>query len=997
MNNRVITGIIALLLTLTVAAHERTDAEMLTIAKAKLSKTLSAKRQKSVSPQPLTLKTVREDSQYRMYVAEDNSGYVIVARNEAFRPIIGYSTEPTTTSEIPCCMQACLDIINANLEARLESAETEEATGTDGTTYEVVSPLLKTYWTQRSPYNLLCPKDYTGNTSLTGCVATAMAMVMNYFKYPASVEGKSGSYTVKQDESGTAGEKVEVTINSTYQWDLMQNTYTSTSGTTEQRNAVAQLMFDCGCAVGMKYGYSGSSASTKTAGRNYYDTFGYAAANIANKDYYTDYEWRQLVYDQIMAGCPLQHGGTDSARDSGHSFVFDGIDSEGNVHVNWGWGSSNHGYFDILALTPKNGSTNCNFDTALSFVFGLKAKAALDEGEMPVYQIVTGYGTGNNKDGYHTISIKENKVILNMWNPTNVGPVQFNGYLGVRYEGQNGAPTYNVKLKSPTGGTYKALALNYATTANYNSNNVPSIELDRDETPSSISPGKYKVYLCSYNTDMKNPHPVRQRYEGAIYWILTVDEDGTLSLSSKVIPTSGNPEVIDPLKVGDVFSKALGENGQLNYEVITASEPGSVGTVRLLGYSGSDALTTIPDAYTSEITATDNLSYQVTEIADNAFKNQTSLTTVGNAPNLKRIGASAFEGCTSLTTLSTGMAAAGLNYFGDRAFYGCTSLIQLGTISNVILFGKKDNTGGIINVGKEAFKGCTSIQRFSNNGNVTTMGESAFEGCTSLGTHKDGAFYTTWAVTSIPEKAFKDCSSLGNIIFSSATEVGNQAFSGIPETATVTLPYQLLSDELMSNQGLAATQLKGYIRFSATDGYIRVISCKKPLNIAYTSVTVKYVSNVTETSDGVTVETTNTPTKAVPSNGAVIAQYTDESKTSVYLSASILTKEPDAYENYLIPCTEATTLSASDATDSYYTFAPTDRYDFNTFTKVTAAKEIAAGTAYMKLKDGKAVPTGIKSLFETPKTGIKYNLNGQRVGSDYKGIVIVNGRKVLQK
>ena len=120
MNNRVITGIIALLLTLTVAAHERTDAEMLTIAKAKLSKTLSAKRQKSVSPLTLTLKTVREDSQYRMYVAEDNSGYVIVARNEAFRPIIGYSTEPTTSSEIPCCMQACLDIINANLEARLE-------------------------------------------------------------------------------------------------------------------------------------------------------------------------------------------------------------------------------------------------------------------------------------------------------------------------------------------------------------------------------------------------------------------------------------------------------------------------------------------------------------------------------------------------------------------------------------------------------------------------------------------------------------------------------------------------------------------------------------------------------------------------------------------------------------------------------------------------------------------------------------------------------------
>ena len=995
MHKRVISFIAIVLLVLTVSAQERTDAQMLSIAKAKLASHTTAKKAKSTTDNTPTLKTVCEDSQYRMFAAEDGSGYVVVARNEAFSPIIGYSTEPTTT-EIPCCMQACLDMINENLEARLQSAGTEEATSTDGATYEVVSPLLKTYWGQGSPYNLLCPTDYLGKTGKTGCVATAMAMVMNYFKYPASVEGKEGYYTTKQDENGTASDQVKVTINSTYQWDLMQNTYSSTSGTTEQRNAVAQLMYDCGCAVGMNYGSGGSSASTKTAGRRYYETFGYAAANIAQRDYYTDYEWRQLVYSQIMAGCPLQHGGTDSSRNAGHSFVFDGIDSDGNVHVNWGWGSSNHGYFNILALTPKNGSTTYHFDSALSFVFGLKAKAALDEGEKPIYQMVTGYGTGNNKDGYHTISIKENKVILNMWNPTNVAPVQFNGYLGVRYEGQNGAPTYNVKLKSPTGGTYKALALNYATTANYNKDGVASIDLDRDETPSSISPGKYKVYLCAYDTDMKNPHPVRQRYEGAIYWILTVADDGTLSLSSKVIPTSANPEVTTPLNAGDVFSKAIG-NGKFNYEVLTTAESGSAGTVKLLGYSGSDALTTIPTEYSNETTGTDNQTYLVTEIADGAFKDQTSLTTVGNTPNLKRIGASAFEGCTSLATFSTGAAAAGLNYFGDRAFCGCSSLTQLGTISNVVLFGKKDNTGGTITVGKEVFKGCSSIQRFSNNGNVTSLGESAFEGCTALGTHESGAFYTVWSLTTIPAKAFKDCTSLDNIVFSSATEIGDQAFSGINEKATVTLPYQILSDELMNRQQLSSSQLKGYIRFSATDGYIRAISCKKALNLNYAAVTVKYVSSVTETTDGVTVETTDTPTKALPSNGAVIVQYTDESKTSVYLSASILTEEPASYQNYLLPCLEATTLPASTSSESNYVFTPGNRYDFSTFSKVTSNKEMAAGTAYLKLVNGQSVPTGINTIVVNKNATTKYNLNGQRVKQPQKGIYIINGKKVVIK
>ena len=41
--------------------------------------------------------------------------------------------------------------------------------------------------------------------------------------------------------------------------------------------------------------------------------------------------------------------------------------------------------------------------------------------------------------------------------------------------------------------------------------------------------------------------------------------------------------------------------------------------------------------------------------------------------------------------------------------------------------------------------------------------------------------------------------------------------------------------------------------------------------------------------------------------------------------------------------------------------------------------------------------TGIRSIEQTTENGVRYNLAGQKVGADYKGIVIVNGKKMLNK
>ncbi len=109
---------------------------------------------------------------------------------------------------------------------------------------------LQTKWGQGCGYNTLldnidcsglpCGKPYTG------CVATAMAQIMRYYKYPTN-----------------------------YNWQNMPNTWGN--------NEIATLMKDIGASVYMKYKCNGSSADTEKTVANAFKKFGYS--NAAYKDY----------------------------------------------------------------------------------------------------------------------------------------------------------------------------------------------------------------------------------------------------------------------------------------------------------------------------------------------------------------------------------------------------------------------------------------------------------------------------------------------------------------------------------------------------------------------------------------------------------------------------------------------------------------------------------------------------------------------------------------
>ena len=231
---------------------------------------------------------------------------------------------------------------------------------------EHVDPLLTTEWGQDAPYNLLCPEKPNSQGEpqhcRVGCVACAMGQVMNFHQYPAVGIGQ-----------GTNIFNTSLTVNygdTHYDWAHMQDSYRD-AYTDEEATAVATLLYHCGVAVNMIYGLQ--SSSTFTAFANNMTTalvryFGYDDTDLksVSRSKYTRAEWLQLIYENLSAGQPIIYSGNSSSM-GGHTWVLDGYDREGRVHMNWGWLGRDNGYYDIDLNIP-----GLDFNQQQSMVIGIR-------------------------------------------------------------------------------------------------------------------------------------------------------------------------------------------------------------------------------------------------------------------------------------------------------------------------------------------------------------------------------------------------------------------------------------------------------------------------------------------------------------------------------------------------------------------------------------------------------------------------------------------------
>lgn len=294
------------------------------------------------------------------YYVFDNGadkGFTIVSGDDELPEIVGYSAHGN--SEHLMKTEGCAAFLKAyqkfvaaftqgDAKARKILAE-QRALKADGRYQQPkIAPLLGDIaWNQDPPYNKMCPEYKGSELSVTGCVATAMAQVMMYYKYPTELKADIPAYT-------TATNKLKVNAISKgeeYDWNNMLPTYTEGEYNTTQADAVAKLMFHCGAAVQMDYGDS-SGALLRPEDMSTY--FGYDADLLQEvyRSFYTLAEWKKILDRELEAKRPIIYGGVASNED-GHQFVCDGSDGEGLYHINWGWPDDSDGYFDITLLDPE--------------------------------------------------------------------------------------------------------------------------------------------------------------------------------------------------------------------------------------------------------------------------------------------------------------------------------------------------------------------------------------------------------------------------------------------------------------------------------------------------------------------------------------------------------------------------------------------------------------------------------------------------------------------
>ncbi len=199
-------------------------------------------------------------------------------------------------------------------------------------------------WNQDSPYNDQCPMDGVKH-SLTGCTATAIAIVMRYHKWPMHGKGTTEGYV-----TDTKGLHIEPrNLNHTYNWDDMPLTYVS-GYTDNQAKEVATLMADVANAIGADFTSEATGAHVNT--NALFNHFDYNPSMYrAYKDDYAHNTWVEMLKNEILSFRPVLYAGYNS--NSGHSFVLDGFTDDNYFHVNWGWGGSANGYFVLSALEPN--------------------------------------------------------------------------------------------------------------------------------------------------------------------------------------------------------------------------------------------------------------------------------------------------------------------------------------------------------------------------------------------------------------------------------------------------------------------------------------------------------------------------------------------------------------------------------------------------------------------------------------------------------------------
>ena len=404
----------------------------------------------------------------------------------------------------------------------------------------------------------------------------------------------------------------------------------------------------------------------------------------------------------------------------------------------------------------------------------------------------------------------------------------------------------------------------------------------------------------------------------------------------------------------------------------------SIGMSAFFGYTALTSVTFAPES-------------QLKSIDDYAFYDCSGLTSIEFPASVTSIGPRAFEGCSVLTSIEI---PASVTSISAGAFYNCTGLssvtfapgsklesigdvafalngISNGNLTSIVI------PASVTSIGVSAFMFRTELTSvtFASGSKLESMREIAFAltGLTSV--------EIPASVTSIGTSAFNSCSNLESVKLNSNPTIGENAFYGIKEGATVTM--NLAAAEVGGAHW--TTFYNNYGNFQAdenTEVYKGTVSGSE---LVLTAISDKIV----DAGNAVILKSTDNPVMTLTATNSSDTQANDLKGLSVRTLAS------DVKTNY-------------SANTVYVMGNKSNKFGFHKYT----GAYMPANKAFLALGSGSSAPLRMVIDDDEETTGVAsmadgidnmsdewYTLDGRKLNSKptTKGLYFVNGKKVMIK
>ena len=584
---------------------------------------------------------------FYVFNATDGSAFVLVAGDDRAEAVLAYGEGSFNMDDLPCNLRWLLERYREQMECMYKTPSVALAKKTPVfVDAPVIMPMLTCNWDQRTPYRNLCPV-HDGKNCVTGCVATAMAQVMYYWRYPLSTPALPSYVTRTLNIDVAALPSVE------FDWDNMLDKYVTGDYTDEQATAVATLMRYCGQACKMDYGV-GSSSAFVTDEVEAMKAFGYNSSITSLVRYnYSDSDWVSMMLEDLTAGRPLLYG---SSGTMSHAFVIDGYDGA-KFHVNWGWGGAGNGYYSLDAFPYGFSKHDMLFQVFPEGVDGVAPAWDFESGG--IYYKVTGGNVRvtNGVNRYHgAVVIPESVWHGDVSYPvTTVGPGSFAGCTGLTSVVIGSSVTTICENAFADCVNLKRIAIAPSVRFVHNQAFVGCTALDTVDL-SGLESWYAINFMDEEATPLRYAHHLRVNGDDITH--VNIPES-VVALSDYLFRNCESlVSVTMPATVKSVGRYSFYRCSSLKSVLMGDS----VATLGYCAFAGCKALDSIA------------LPASLKQIPRLAFKDCSRLTSIVIPDSVTSIGAYAFNKCTRLASVTLGE---GLDTIAASAFGGCTAIASV--------------------------------------------------------------------------------------------------------------------------------------------------------------------------------------------------------------------------------------------------------------------------------------------------------------------------------